>query len=108
MKAKSINLRQRNGPGNDDLSSNRDSSTAALKQWRQRLGYCALLAALPALLVSDAQKARAEEATTPAVSVAGRGTRLLERLNRSSSTPALLKRQSRFRLPHQKGSFDML
>ena len=60
------------------------------------------------MLISDVQKARAEEATTPAVSVAGRGTRLLERLNRSSSTPALLKRQSKFRLPHQKGSFDIL
>ena len=108
MKAKSINLRQRNGPGNDDLSSNRDSSTATLKQWRQRLGFYSILAAFPAMLISDVQKARAEEATTPAVSVAGRGTRLLERLNRSSSTPALLKRQSKFRLPHQKGSFDIL
>ena len=60
------------------------------------------------MLVSDAQKARAEEATEPEVSVAGRGARILERLNRSSSNPALLKRQSKFRLPHQNGSFGML
>ena len=108
MKAKSTNLRQRNGPGNDDLSSNRDSSTATLKQWRQRLGFYSILAALPAMLVSDIQKARAEEATEPEVSVAGRGTRLLERLNKNSSSLGLLKRQSKFRLPHQKGSFAML
>ena len=108
MKAKSINLRQRNGPGNDDLSSNRDSSTATLKQWRQRLGFYSILAALPAMLVSDIQKARAEEATEPEVSVAGRGARLLERLHKNSSSLGLLKRQSKFRLPHQKGSFAML
>ena len=108
MKAKNTNLRQRNGPGNDKLSSNRDSSTATLKQWRQRLGFYSILAAFPAMLISDVQKARAEEATAPPVSVAGRGTRLLDRLNRDSSNPALLKRQSRFRLPHQKGNFDIL
>ena len=84
MKAKSTNLRQRNGPGNDDLSSNRDSSTATLKQWRQRLGFYSILAALPAMLVSDIQKARAEEATEPEVSVAGRGARLLERLHETA------------------------
>jgi hypothetical protein len=42
------------------------------------------------------------------VSVAGRTARLLERLNKNHSSPELLKRQSKFRLPHQKGSFDML
>jgi hypothetical protein len=108
MKAKRTNLRQMNVPGNDDLSSNRESLNARLKQWRQRLGYCSLLAALPAMLVSDTQKTRAEAATEPEVSVPGRGARLLERLNRSSTNPALLKRQSKFRLPHQMGSLNML
>ena len=108
MNAKRTNLRQMNVPGNDDLSSNRESLNARLKQWRQRLGYCSLLAALPAMLVSDTQKTRAEAATEPEVSVPGRGARLLERLNRSSTNPALLKRQSRFRLPHQMGSLNML
>jgi hypothetical protein len=60
------------------------------------------------MLVSDIQKARAEEVAKPEVSVAGRGTRLLERLNGRLSNPALLKRQSKFRLPHQKGSLNML
>ena len=108
MNAKRTTLKQMNIPGNDDLSSNRESLNARLKQWRQRLGYCSLLAALPAMLVSDAQRARPEAATEPEVSVPGRGARLLERLNRSSTNPALLKRQSKFRLPHQMGSFNML
>ena len=108
MKAKGKNLRQRNGQEHSDLSLNRAGSNARLKEWRQRLGYCSLLAALPAMLVSDTQKARAEEPTEPEVSVARRGARILERQNRSSANPALLKRQSKFRLPHQKGSFAML
>jgi hypothetical protein len=108
MKGKSTNLRQTNISGDGDLSANQASLAARLKQWRQRLGYCSLLASLPALLVSDIQKARAEEATEPQVSVAGRGARLLERLNRNSSSLGLLKRQSTFRLPHQKGGLAML
>jgi hypothetical protein len=105
MKAKSTNLRQRNGPERDDWSSNRENLTGRLKQWRQRLGFYSILAAFPAMFVSDIQKARAEEATEPEASVSGQGARLLERLNRSSSL-ALLKRQSNFRLPHQE-SFEM-
>ena len=34
--------------------------------------------------------------------------RLLEWLNKNCSSPALLKRQSEFLLPHQKGSFALL
>src|SRR5882672_3039093 len=108
MKGKTTNLRQMNYHGITDLSSNRESLTARLKQWRQRLGFYSILAALPAMVVSDIQKARAEEAPEPEVSVAGRGMRLLERLKKNSSSLGLLKRQSKFRLPHQKGSFAML
>ena len=60
------------------------------------------------MLISPVQGARADEAKKPEVSVAGRTARLLNRLNMSFSNPALLKRQSKFRLPHQKGSFNML
>ena len=108
MKAKTANSTRLDLPGNGDRSSDQEVFTATLKQWRQKLGYYSILAALPALLVSDAQKARAEETTRPELGVAGRSTRLLERLNKIYSNPALLKRQSKFRLPHQKGSFAML
>jgi hypothetical protein len=108
MKAKIANPRRLDILGNGDLSSNRESSTAMLKQWRQKLGYYSIFATIPAMLVSHVQEVRADEAKKPEVSVAGRTASLRERLNKNYSNPALLKRQSEYRLPHQKGSFDML
>jgi len=108
MKAKTANLTRLDILGNGDRSSDQEIFAAKLKQWWQKLGYCSIFAAVPAMLVSQVQRARADEATKPEVSVAGRTTRLLERLNKNCSNPALLKRQSEYRLPHQKGSFDML
>src|SRR5438128_7220133 len=60
------------------------------------------------MLGSQVQGARSDEAKKPEVSVAGRTARLLNRLNMSFNNPALLKRQSKFLLPHQKGNFAML
>ena len=107
MKTKTENTRRLDILGNGDCSSDREIFRATLKQWRRRLGYCSIFAAVPAMLVSHVSKARADEAKKPEVSVAGRTTRLVERLNMSGSNPALLRRQSTFRLPHQMGSFDM-
>jgi len=78
------------------------------KQWRQKLGYCSIFAAVPAILAAHVSEARSDEAKKPEASVAGRSAGLLERLKMSFSNPALLKRQSEFLLPHQKGSFDMV
>ncbi len=108
MKTTLANLSRLDIPGNGDRSSDRETLTAMLKQWRQKLGYCSIFAAVPAILASNLQAARSAEAKEPEASVAGRGARLLERLNISGSNPALRKRQSEYRLPHQKGSFDML
>src|SRR5205823_3106095 len=44
----------------------------------------------------------------PEASVPERTPRLLDRSNLIRSKPALLKRQSEFRLPHQNGGIDML
>ena len=107
MKSKTANLKRIDILGNGDRSSDQEILAAILKQWRQKLGYCSIFAVVPAMLVSQVQGARTDEAKKPEVSVAGRTTRLLERLNKSCSNPALLKRQSKFLLPHQKGSFDM-
>lgn len=108
MKANTADLRRLNIPENVDLSSKRESLTAMIKLHWQKFGYCSILAAFPALLFSNAQKARAEDAKKPEARVAGRTERLFERLNKNCGAPALLKRQSKFRLPRQKGSFDML
>jgi hypothetical protein len=108
MKAQTANPRRLNILGNGDRSSDQEILTATLKHWRQKLGYCSIFVAIPAILAWHLQEARSEEANKPEVSVAGRGARFLERLNLSSGNRALLKRQSKFRLPHQKGSIDLL
>src|SRR5258706_10290846 len=108
MKTSTTNLKRQDIPGDGDRSSDRETSTAFLKHWRHNLGVCSIFATVPAMLLSNIPRARAEEAKKPEVSVAGPTARLLERLNKNSSYPALLKRQSKFRLPHQKGNFDLL
>jgi hypothetical protein len=108
MKTKTTDSKRLDIVGDGHLSSNRESLTAMRKQWRQKLGYCSIFAAVPAMLASNVPVASSDEAKKPEVNVAGRTTRFLERLNKSCSSPDLLKRQSEFRLPHQTGSFDML
>src|SRR6266550_2553465 len=108
MKANVANLSRLDILGNGDDSSDQEIFTAILKQLRQKLGDCSVFAAIPAILASNIPGTRSEETKKPEASVAGRSLRRLERLNMSASSPALLKRQSEFRLPHQKGSFDDL
>jgi hypothetical protein len=78
------------------------------KQWRQKFGYYSIFAAVPAILASHVSAARSDEATKPEAIVAELAARVPENLTVSCSNPALLKRQSGFRLPHQKDSFSML
>src|SRR2546428_4305835 len=107
MKSKTANLRRLDIIGNGNRSSDQEILAATLKQWRRKWGYCSIFATFP-MLISPLQGARADEAKKPEVSIAGRTTRLVERLNKNRSNPALLKRQSNFLLPHQKGNIDML
>ena len=78
------------------------------KWLRQILSCFSIFATLPALFVSHVLKARAEEAKKPETNVAGLTARLRARLNRNRSNLELLKRQSAFRLPHQKGNYVMV
>src|ERR1700674_4917606 len=107
MKNEIANVRRLN-LGDGDCSSDRDVFTAMLKQWRKKLGYCSIFAAIPAVLASYVPEARSDEAKKPEASIVERSPRLLEKQNMGFSKRALLKRQSEFRLPHQKGSFDLL
>src|SRR5437868_6446869 len=104
MKTSNANLKRQDILGDGDRSSDQETLTAIVKQWSHKLGVCSIFATVPAMLLSDIPKARAEEPKKSEVSVAGRSMRLLERLNKNSSNPALLKRQSKFRLPHQNGN----
>jgi hypothetical protein len=107
MKTKTANSRRLDILGNVNRSSDQEIFTASLKQWRQKLGYCSLFAAIPAVLDAHVPVVHSDEAKQPEASVAAPTTRLLKRLDQNRSNPALLKRQSEFLLPHQKGSFDM-
>ncbi len=108
MKTKKANSGRLDILGNGDRLSDRQILTALLKRGRQTLGYCSIFAAVPAILASQVSEARSDQTTKPKVNVAGRGTRLFDWLNKSCSNPALLKRQSEFLPPHQKGSFNLL
>ncbi|MFN2390892.1 MAG: FG-GAP repeat domain-containing protein [Pyrinomonadaceae bacterium] len=108
MKVKIADLKCLNILGNGDLLSNRETLTAMLKQFRQKLDYFSLFATFPAILTLLAQDAQAEEAKKPEVSVAGRTATLFEKLNKNRSTPELLQHQSSFLLPHQKGEFNII
>ena len=108
MKTSTANLKRQDILGNGDRSSNQETLTAIVKQWSHKLGVCSIFATVPAMLLSDIPKARAEEPEKPEVSIAGRTARFRERLTENSSNAQLLKRQSKFRLPHQKGNSAML
>jgi (2Fe-2S) ferredoxin len=107
MKVEITNTKRLNILGNGDLLSNRENLTAVFKQWRQKLGYFTMFAAFPAILTSHAQEALADEAKKPEMRQDERTASLVERLNKSRSNSGLLRRQSNFLLPHQKGNFDI-
>ncbi|MGI9065231.1 MAG: hypothetical protein ACR2HX_02345, partial [Pyrinomonadaceae bacterium] len=92
----------------DDRSSDREIFAAILRRWRQTLGYCSILAAVPAILASHVSEAHSDAATKPEANVAEATRRRLKRLKMSFGNPALLKRQSEYRLPHQHSNFDVL
>src|SRR5262249_31630726 len=94
--------------GNSNLARQHEVFTATLKQWRQRLGYCSIFAAIPAMLAAQVQASCPDETRQPEGIVAGENARVPPRLNFSRSKPELLKRQSAFRLPHQMSSFNVL
>jgi uncharacterized protein (DUF2141 family) len=106
MKAKKADSKRLNVLGNRDLSSNRHVLTSMLKQFRQKLGYYSIFAALPGIIASLAQDTLADEPRKPEVSVAGETAKPLVGLNNSRRTPEFLRRQSSFVLPHQTGKYN--
>ena len=75
--------------------------SSVLKQWRQKLAYCSIVAAVPAVLASGLPVSHSVEAKKSQAGLVGEGTRNLAKLNLGLSQRALLKRQSEFLLPHQ-------
>ena len=93
--------------GNGQCPSDQEIFNSVLRRWGQRLGYCSIFAAVPAVVASQLPVSHSAELKAGAIGTV-RGPRLLDRLTLNSNKRALLKRQSEFRLPHQKGSSDIL
>jgi hypothetical protein len=72
------------------------------------LRYFSIFAAIPAILASQVADARSDDTTTPEPNSAGKAARFFKRLNLSASNRQLLRRQSGFLLPHQKGNLALL
>jgi hypothetical protein len=108
MKTTTANLKRQDILGKGDRSSDRETFSAILNHWTHKLGVCSIFATVPAMLLSNVPTTRADTTKQTEPSVAGRSTRSPVRLNSIRSNPALLKRQSKFRLPHQNGSLDIM
>src|SRR5436190_3167838 len=88
-------------------SSDQEIFSSVLKHWQRKLGYCSMVAAVPAVLASNLPVSHSAEAKKPQVTVIGQEARNPAKLNLNRSHRALLKTQSMFRLPHENGSFDL-
>lgn len=104
MNAKTTNLRRGSILATNDPPEDR-GALGMSKQWQQRLGYCSIFAAVPAVIATQVQATSSDEPKEPAAIFADRSaTRQNLRFGRRNS--ALLKRQSEFRLPHQEKRAD--
>lgn len=81
-----------------------------VENWRRRLGYVSMFAGVGAVLSAHATDVAAKETDKPVPPrIARIGQELLKKLNSPACTrPDLLKRQSEYRLPGQKGEFNMV
>lgn len=102
MKAKTTTAKRLDLIGNG-RESDQDIFNSVMKQWRQRIGYCSLFAAISAVLSASLAETRSEASTTPDASVGQEGARR-QKLKMRFSNRSFLKRQSEFRLPHQNGN----
>jgi hypothetical protein len=84
-----------------DHKSDQEIFNSVLKRWRQRLVCCSIFAAVPAILVAPFSEARSDEPKRSQDNITGRWPTVRNALNLNATNPALLKRQSEFRLPHQ-------
>ena len=81
---------------------------STVKRWRERLGYCSLVAAVPAVLASTLPATSSAEGESAKTTIPGHTPRLSDKLSLTASKRALLKRQSEFRLPHQNSNLATL
>lgn len=94
--------------GSDTSSRGQDLLTDAFRLWRKRVGYYSTFVALPAIASYQAQASLVDRAVSPEAPRSRPTEMLRGRLLTSCAKPAFLKRQSEYRLPHQRGRFDIV
>jgi hypothetical protein len=107
MKSTTTHAKQLDIPGNGSHQSTQQVLAETLKRCRQNLGYFSIFATLPALLLPNINEARTEGVKPNELSIAGKTARSQE-TPKAVKTTELLKRQSKFRLPHQNGNFAIV
>src|SRR5215471_2651709 len=88
--------------------SNQEIFHSSTKRWRERLGFCSLVAEVPAVVASNLPAVPSAEAANAKTTIPGRNSRPTESLKLTASQRALLKRQSNFRLPFQNGNLAIV
>ncbi len=108
MRTRNTNVKSPNIFGIRGSHSSRLTLNAMLNNWRKNLGYFSMFAASPAILASNIQEEPLNQTTKPESAIAGPRAEAGKILNKFKSRPEFLKRQSRYRLPHQKGGVDLI
>jgi hypothetical protein len=84
-----------------------DRLRSFLANWSWHLRYFPLFAAVPAITATATEPARTVDNTKVAPHVAGRAARIAAAVQ-GCSRPELLRRQSEYRLPHQRKGTDIV
>ncbi len=109
MKAKIVDSMRLNILSSGDLSPTQQIVAALLKKWRQKLGYFSIFAGAASVFAAQPRDVWAREVNgndlPPRIA---KKAKIVAELNANCTKPELLRRQSEYRLPHQKGSFDMV
>ncbi len=108
MKAANADIRRLDILGSSNASPKREIEAAALKLWQQKLGYFSLFAGITTIFAAQAQDVSAKESDKPIPPNVARAAELVKKLNSACSKPELLRRQSNYMLPGQKGKFNMV
>ena len=109
MKVKSADPNCLDILGQRKASPKQELEAAALSLWQQKAGYFSLFAGVTAIVALQAQHVSAKESDKGVPPrVARRAAELVQKLNSACSKPELLRHQSNYMLPGQKGKFNMV
>ena len=110
MRFRNVTLERSDILGRRSVPPAEQIGKADIERWRRCLGYLSLFASAATVVASQATVVSAEETKTAIPPrIAAKAKELLKKLNSAEcSKPALLSRQSEYRLPGQKAQFNMV